>query len=564
MGKTKTKLILLLIILQFGVNFGIYPIYIEDNSTAEISVSSIKSAAENADLGAWIIVAGDRDSDHALYYAIEQGAIQVYNILIGLGYDASDICFLAGNWDGSLPANAQRESTRANVEWAITTWAAGKVNSLRGLGIYLFDHGGGGVMGLPGVNLGENHLNSYLDTLESSTGMERSVIVYEACHAGSFINPVSKEGRIIVCATDIAHSSYPNGDHTWAYFSECFWSWISMGYTIGTAFEHAVHYVYLFGLSDIQKPWIDDNHDETGHEVDSWGNLPNGGDGSIANNLYITAPPKIYNYIHLVTCPIRSFYPRLSKNITLWVVAENNTKINDIYAYVKPWWFQWPEPVDDPDDDGDEITYFPNNSAYLPMIKLSRNPDSNNYSVNFDPLKYRNLFGQGDGDYQIIYGAKTAEGFTADVITSTVTLNEEGVAPSDQTPPTISFLNPTKYKNVTKSVNISARADDDQGLETVQILMDGEVVKEEDMPDYHPYPDVTFLLNVNRWKNGEHNLTAIATDKSGNIKQTTLTITINKAGISGFPVPLYGLSFFFGIVIIQIFRFNKKKNVMIK
>ena len=249
--------------------------------------------AVSANLAAWIIIAGDR-SDHDKLSYIRNGCDEVYDALINRGFTASDIYYLDPVYSTiGNPQSTYRDAdtTLANIEYAIETWAAGKVDTTHGLGIYLFDHGGTGYMCLPGPELDDTDLNTYLDNLETSTGVNRIIIIYEACHAGSFINPVSKDNRIVVTATDITHSSYVNAGNDWAVFSESFWSSIIQCKTIGEAFENAVVDVAALGYGSSQIPWIDDNHDENGNEVDSSGNLPNGGDGNDALNVWIGTDP---------------------------------------------------------------------------------------------------------------------------------------------------------------------------------------------------------------------------------------------------------------------------------
>lgn len=113
-------------------------------------------------LGAFIIIAGERP-DHNLQGLIVGGADKAYNILRDdLGFPASSIYYLCPefpHWD----ANAS--STYTDIQHAIDTWAAGKVDSTHGLGLYLFDHGGEDVMGIVGGVLNDTELNGMLNSL---------------------------------------------------------------------------------------------------------------------------------------------------------------------------------------------------------------------------------------------------------------------------------------------------------------------------------------------------------------------------------------------------------------
>ena len=46
------------------------------------------------------------------------------------------------------------------------------------------------------------------------------------------------------------------------------------------------------------------------------------------------------------------------------------------------------------------------------------------------------------------------------------------------------------------------------------------------MPEYLPYPEATFDLDPSEYNNGEHNITAIATDNSGNSASFSIIIQI--------------------------------------
>lgn len=255
MKKTHSKVFIIILFSVCMINpVSVLTINSFNNMESCNDLDFMPKAAVDANINAWIIVAGDRDADHAFYSSIENGCEEVYDILLSLGYSENNLYYMAADWDGSLPSRAKNKSLRINIKYAIQTWAADRVSSSLGLGIFLFDHGGTNSMGLPGPNLHDTTLNTYLNTLEAATGMTRSVIVYEACHAGSFIDSISKDNRIVGCATDDIHSSYVNDDRSSGLFTEAFWSSISVGYSIGEAFENANVNVNAAGYVNRQKP----------------------------------------------------------------------------------------------------------------------------------------------------------------------------------------------------------------------------------------------------------------------------------------------------------------------
>lgn len=532
------------------------------------NLDSLPKAAVSANINAWIIVAGDRESDHSLYYSIENGCEEVYDILIGLGYSANYIYYMAEDWDGSLPINAKNTSEKVHIQYAIETWAADKVSSSLGLGIFLFDHGGTNSMSLPGSNLGDSDLNTYLNTLEAATGMTRSVIVYEACHAGSFINPVSKDNRIVVCATDSAHSSYPTADLTTAVFTEAFWSSISVGYSIGEAFENAKANVNTAGLSDYQKPWIDDNHDEIGNEVDYWGHLPNGGDGSDALNLHIKPPLLLAPWLFLEMVPIRQFVTPSVRALPMTIMVKNNdTDLKYVRAVITPPGWEPPIPRINPDDPNDpEIVYFPEQSfsdsffdVWFTLSTTTVGTHNFTATLNLDGIK--KYFNEYEGDFRITFMAKTESGKVAQMIPSVITVNEDGEAPTDLIPPTVIITNPTSNLNISDTINITVEGDDDQALDKIQILLDGALMDETNMPSYYPYPEAVYSLDTSKHVNGIHNITAIAIDESGNQKQTSVFVNFENSAILNFNFPPYliGAGIGVGLTLVGSLIFRRKK-----
>jgi len=529
-------------------------IHIEKPNSIEERNGVPETAAVSANLAAWIVVAGDR-SDHDKLSYIRNGCNEVYEALNNRGFAASDIYYL-DPWYSTVsnPLSPYRDanSTKANIQYAIETWAAGKVDSTHGLGIYLFDHGGTGYMCLPGPELYDTELNTYLDNLETSTGVNRIIIIYEACHSGSFINPVSKDNRIVVTATDITHNSYVNAGNDWAVFSESFWSSILQCKTIGTAFEDAVADVAALGYGSTQIPWIDDNHDETGNEVDSTGNLPNGGDGSDALNVWIGSGincPLIFILIR----PLRYYIPFQPIFIPVWVVIDSDSVIDRVYARVVP--PNWVPPIGEPEDpQGAEGTALVDDTGIQLNLLFDSDGDGN-FTGN---LYYRNNpgFWDDEGDYKINFIAETQEGVIAKIESTVVTENPTGTPPPDTTPPSISITAPSPNAAISGIVDIIAKGDDDQVLNKIQIYVDGDLVKEEIMPAYLPYPEAIYNLNSSQYSSGLHIISATAFDGAGNNNTASIVVNIGARAIPGFDIPILIIGSILGIISIFAIKFK--------
>ena len=547
------KIVFLIIVLSL-FSFGAKP-YIVDSESKNVIMNEPKTAV-SANLAAWMIIAGDR-SDHDKLSIIRSGCDQAYDALLNRGFTSSEIFYLDPAYAiGGNPQSPYRDAdtTLANIQWAIETWAAGLVDATHGLGIYLFDHGGTGYMCIPGTDLTDTNLNTYLDNLETSTGCNRFIIVYEACHAGSFINPVSKDNRIVVTATDITHNSAVNGAWDWAAFSETFWSSITQCKTIGEAFEDAEANVHALGYGGVQFPWIDDDHDEIGHEVDMWGSLPSGGDGSDALNVWIgtgTNCPMIF----ILWLPLRAFIN--IRFIPIWAVIDTNSLMESVYARVIPPNWTPSRIVTDPESSIIGIDY-------LPLVELLDQDHDGNFTGFIDRNDYANYL-SANGDYKINILAKTQEGAFADIESTYVTINDDGKAPTDTTPPTISIINPGADAQLSGVVDLTVEGDDDQALDKIQIFVDGVMVKEEIMPPYYPYPEVTYNLDTSQYLLGTHNITATAIDQVDNQKSTSISVNfIIEAKIPGFQITPLIIGSILGILAIYIIKIKKKVRNLLK
>ncbi|MCP4761155.1 MAG: hypothetical protein GY870_05195 [archaeon] len=544
-------------------------------SILELDSIPSASAPYTLNIGAWIIVAGDRRSDHDLYYSIENGCNDVYYKLINMGFPAERIYYMAADIDdGSiqfpLPDIARNKSTRTNIAWAITQWAQQYVGPNNALGLYLFDHGGIDGMALPGpgYNLGDSDLNNQLNSLESSTGMTRSVIIYEACHSGSFIDPVSKPGRVIITATDITHGSAPNPGLTNAVFSEHFWAAVSMGYKLGYCFEYATWCVDIWGLSAVQIPWIDDNGNEIGHPTKFNGELPYGGDGEDALDISLGGPGPILslNPVNFIKCKLPSFIPNISSEIPLWVVAENNSELEYIRARVFPWWWKWPEARSD-----ENGSYFRESDfTGIKEFDLTLDPESSkngekNYTATLEVGRWLTLFNKSKnymkGEYKIVYEAKAAGNgsLVAQPLATKVTMNEDGETPTDEILPTVTITNPSDDHVISNEINITVQGDDDQALDEIKILLDGVELNTTSMPSYLPYPEVEFNLDTTRYINGIHNITAIATDESGNEEQTSVFVNFQNNLILNFDYQPYLIGAALGVALSAVGQIIWKK-----
>ncbi len=491
---------------------------------ASVQVNSISTVATEDKLGAFIIIAGDR-WDHDKQTQIKYGCNVTYEILRAIGFPADRIYYLGPEVGPNQPyVNALSNIT--NIQWAIETWAADKVSSTRGLGMYLFDHGGIGNLCNPGTDLTDINLNAYLNALESSTGCSKSIIVYEACHSGSFINPVSKANRIILTATDIDHGSSLNPAGTWATFSEAFWGSIHDGDTVGNAFIDACYFVVDAGYGSDQFPWIDDNYDDVGHRLNNYGVLPNGGDGSDALTTKIQYGEQIFLPPFRVARLQNPFVVNRSLgHVPIWARLENSTKITRVLASLVP--PGWTPPPMQNDSEG---SFLLENSGTVLVPLLDPDGDGN-YTGNFTfPMAY--YWPSGTTRINII---ANGEGNRFATESTSATVSDGGPVPEDTTDPVIAIRSPFDGSNVSGIIDIVANGDDDTALDSIEIKVDGTSVTNQSMPNYYPYPDVTYKWSTLSVRNGSHVITATARDKAGNAATATINVNVVVQSIPGYP-----------------------------
>nr|MDO8109805.1 C13 family peptidase [Candidatus Sigynarchaeota archaeon] len=505
-------------------------------ATSSMVQSSIITSSLSETQSAAIIVAGDR-SDHEFQTQIMSGADQVYNILVNnRGFLPSRVYYLGSLMGGAHP-NVDAISTWSNIQSAFTTWLSANTDASHGIVVYLFDHGGTGGMAIPGGTLYASDVNGWLNSAVTS----RIIIVYEACESGSFIGYLSKSNRIIVTSTDAAHSAWPSS--SWAYFSESFWGSIATGETIGDSFVAGWYNVEKNGHVSDQIPLVDDNHDYVGHTpqvVMVWmlpvAFLPNGGDGNDALNTLITGyGGTLYKPIVYLHIPIYVISKYADNAIPISVQVLNNTRIKNVLVRaVPPGWVSTPPLPPDNETSGQHL----GRNAGLFELNLTENqPGSGVYTGNLTgaagPLPR--------GDFNISIYAITDAGVSDQAFTR-ATINDNGVPPSDVNAPTIAITAPQNGMNISGSFNITAIGDDDQGLNRIELFVDGALAKNVSMPAYKPYPVASHLLNTALLANGNHTIRAKAIDNAGLSSTTDVVINVQNTSISGFlPVVMIGI-----------------------
>ncbi|MCE7738056.1 MAG: hypothetical protein GPJ50_01640 [Candidatus Heimdallarchaeota archaeon] len=546
-NKTKQLLILILLVITNPFMISIQSNHHQSIVQAETCSSCIKEAPVSSEVqSAWIIFGGDR-WDHGDMDAIQNGCNITYEILRNKGF-TSDKIFYMGPEVGPSQPYVNTSSTKVNIQYAIETWAPQHVNSTQSLGIYLLSHGDVNALAIMVEDaLWDYNLNSYLNNFEATTGCKRIVVVIEGCHSGSFIDSLSKDNRIIVTSTSTNFGAAFNADRTNGAFSESFWSSIASCATIGTAFENAVYHIRNLGCQ--QTPWIDDNHDKSGSPVYPNDYLPTGGDGYDALNVRIWAKPIVCFpkiEIEMIPLPIYEIWDPFTSVVNIDVRVESSTGISNVYARFVP--SDW-EPFDPLNG-----YMYPINDDEIQMVELEDPLMNGIYSGDaaFDGLAL--------GDSFIVnILAYDADGLAADIVSTSLSFNADGEIPPDTEAPSIYITKPHSGDVLSNVVEIFAKGDDNQELETIELYIDGLLVGSLAMPDYYPYPELQFSCNTSLYTEGLHNITAVAVDKAGLSNQTSMIVKFDNLNNE---IIYYAASIGGGVIVITssiaIVRYRKR------
>ncbi len=553
MDRKKLGLILLTYIILSNfqymfVNSGGNIINSQFDTSSDVSVKVSDAQYECVD--AWIIVGGDKAS-HEYWELVLLTLEWVYDQALALGSTDDDILMLVPEVAVTHTSREDGVSSPNNLNWAFNTWAPNRVGSNGVLGVYLHDHGGTDAMAnYPYPSLTASQLDQYLDDFEAVSGCDRIIVIYEACSSGTFLDELSKSDRIIMTSTEPGYSAWwsPISPHI-SLFGEGLFTSILAGNSIGDAFVDANNEIIALGYGDAQKPCIEDNHDGVGHIVNAWGHLPSTGDGTDAKNTYLTqdCPLVLIQIPQVLYVPLKFWVAYRPSIITIPISigVDNSTDIASVICRVIPEDWTPPEPRDNESMgiwDDDETMY-----------QWELTPDrSGNFTGRvaiFSPVL--------GSKYSMSFIVEDVDGRRGQIIATQVGINENGIAPVDNVDPTVVITNPSPNADLTGIVNITAEGDDDQALDKIQILFDGELLKDQDMPSYYPYPEVEYSLDVSKYESGVHNITVIAVDEANNKKQTSISVTISKDGIPGIEMTLLFTGTILGVIIVVILHRKK-------
>jgi hypothetical protein len=120
-------------------------------------------------------------------------------------------------------------------------------------------------------------------------------------------------------------------------------------------------------------------------------------------------------------------------------------------------------------------------------------------------------------DYILTYVVEDEKGNRGPVIKSQIGISTDGSPRIDDTPPTVFINKINNGDKISEKITIEVIGnDEDSGLEQLSLEINGETVETMQMPDYLPYPALTFDLDPYEYKRAEElNITGKAKDRAG-------------------------------------------------
>lgn len=459
-----------------------------------------------------ILVAGDCGG--SLRPQINQACSRIFDDLQLVGYSASRIYYLNA-WD-TLNWRVDAMTSGTNIWWAITNWAQSRVGPCEPLFLIMFDHGGSDIFCInnPG-NLGETlaapTLDSWLDTLQAATGADTHVW-YMACHSGSFINDLSRTGRVIITSCNPTESSYLAPPPYNEYFTQYFWPLIKQHASLKWAFNIGCWFVVL---GQHYHPLLDDNGDGVGHGVGTPPGsffLPHHGDGYVAQNVYIGGSEWVFPWIPYVVEKRCYAWPP-PEVVTLWAKVENKTPLTNVRAWMLP-----PDWVPPPPND--TLTSVP-----LETYGLADPDHDGNWTVSIPSYNFTN-HASGPSSFKFMITADE-ENDTAIPLWTGVEFTETGQPPPDTASPSVRIDCPTDLSPVDGAITINGTATDDVCLQKVELYINDSLTGVIQEP---PVSNAFFGFNLNTsaWLGGPATINLKAYDTSNNTGTQTINVNVNR------------------------------------
>jgi len=185
-------------------------------SQAEIDATTCQ-AIQQGKHAAIIIAAGGAQEKDPLWESTEAITTRIYRTLYRRGFSKSNIYYLSSKtWADFNGDGFNDRINRLDTERLLTiedlqaafNWAKAKGKLEQPLYVFFMDHGGEGTLKLSdATTLTVEQLKTMLDDYQDDTS-NKLIAVIEACHSGSFIEPLSAPNRAIITSVKASEKAY--------------------------------------------------------------------------------------------------------------------------------------------------------------------------------------------------------------------------------------------------------------------------------------------------------------------------------------------------------------------
>jgi subtilisin family serine protease len=110
-----------------------------------------------------------------------------------------------------------------------------------------------------------------------------------------------------------------------------------------------------------------------------------------------------------------------------------------------------------------------------------------------------------------------------------------GSAVADTTPPSVSISSPGNGATVSSSVSIQGSATDNTGITSIQFYVDGQVIATAAASPF------SFAWNTGNYANGSHTVQVTASDATGNIGSSSISLNVNNVVTSDTTPPVVSI-----------------------
>jgi hypothetical protein len=440
-----------------------------------------------------------------------------------------------------------RQHTGSSLESALVHWASTRVSVSEPLFIVMYDHGFSGASGSwfstyhinsdgstsdSQLNIWAADLNVWLNTLEANTHASVYVII-DACHSGGFITGIgttappdvlsmSEYGRLIITSSQENEYSY------WT-FTDNYWPFIGNGASLLDAFvEEDVPPVNVTPIgsqkcptgveSDCQHPILDDNGELIGQGYDvptGSAGLPHDGDGSLAMNVEVLDPGRVFPWIEYVQPKSTYAWPP-SGPVTVWAEVESKISHLNVTAWMIP--PDWVPII----RKGTVVGPTP-----LEPFRMSDLRGDGNFTVEIPAMNFT-THARGPTTFNFIVTAEDASGTWPIPRYLRVEFTANGRPSLDRTPPNVVIEFPSRGDILQGVVSINGTVTDDTRVSSAELIVDGSLIQTIDLPATSS-SFFEFNLDTRTIQNGIHTFQVRAYDSSrNNATYTTVFWVLNQ------------------------------------